>query len=433
MKEDILLMSQKELNRNDLIQLALAKKITQRQAAEQLQISERHLRRLIANYRETGVQALVSKRRGRPSNYQLEPQLKQNVIDLLHSQYADFGPTLVSEKLWERHRLKLSKETVRQLMIQEGLWKPKSKRRKTIHQMRQRRACFGELIQLDGSPHDWFEGRAPRCSLLVLIDDATGRLVGLRFVEAETTFAYFQVVRDYIEHFGRPLAFYSDKHSVFRVNQPRPMATTSGLTQFGRAMDTLDIQIICAHTPQAKGRVERANLTLQDRLVKELRLKRISDRDAANAFLPRFIIDFNQRFAVAPRSSHDAHRPLSSRHDLDLIFTKQAVRTLSDKLTFQFDNSIYQIRSSKQTYALRNLKVTVCQAVIGEIFVLCNGRRLDFQLYQPPVKQSQIVNSKSVNQVLPASPKPPAHHPWRRYGKRVSDNDNLLRQPFFPE
>lgn len=262
---------------------------------------------------------------------------------MIYERYRDFGPTLAHEKLTEIHDLRLSRESVRRIMVAEGLWKPKRAKRAETHPMRERRACFGELVQIDGSDHDWFEGRGPRCTLLVYIDDATGQLLELWFVPEETFFGYCEASRHYFERYGKPVAFYSDKHSIFRVNQPRPLGLSSGLTQFGRAMQELDIQILCANTPQAKGRIERANQTLQDRLVKELRLQGISDLPTANAFLPEFRQDFNRRFAVLPRSTHDAHRPLLPGENLDLILTHQETRTLSKNLTVQANNILYQI------------------------------------------------------------------------------------------
>ena len=207
---------------------------------------------------------------------------------LIEERYSDFGPTLACEKLSEVHHLTISRESVRRIMIEAGIWKPKRAKQPSAHQMRERRACFGELVQIDGSDHAWFEDRGPESSLLVYIDDATGQLLELLFVPSETFFGYCEATRHYVERYGKPVAFYSDKHGIFRVDQERPLGTTSGLTQFGRAMDELDIQIICANSPQAKGRIERANQTLQDRLVKELRLRGISDMEAGNAYLPDF-------------------------------------------------------------------------------------------------------------------------------------------------
>ena len=266
-----------------------------------LGISTRQIRRLLSNYKRKGAVGIISKRRGSPSNNHLDPQIKKKAIDLLHSQYADFGPTLACEKLLERNSLKLSKESVRQIMISEGLWKPCNRKRPQIDQMRPRRACVGELVQIDGSPHNWFEDRGPRCNALVYVDDASGQLMELFFAPEETTISYFTATRNYLSRYGLPKAFYSDKNSIFRVNIKGALSGT-GMTQFGRAMHQLGVEVICANTPQAKGRVERMNLTLQDRLVKELRLNNISDIQTANAFVSSFIADLIAGLPSSPKA-----------------------------------------------------------------------------------------------------------------------------------
>ena len=294
--------------------------------------------------------------------------------------------------------------------------------------MRERRSCLGELVQIDGSDHAWFEERGPRCTLLVFIDDATGQLLQLRFVPEETFFAYCQAAREYFERCGKPVAFYSDRHGIFRVNQPRPLGLTSGLTQFGRAMQELDIEILCANSPQAKGRVERANQTLQDRLVKELRLRGISDLDSANAFAPEFRDDFNRRFAVLPLSSYNAHRPLLPSDNLDLILTHQETRTLSKNLTLQFNKLIYQVQSKRPGYALRNAQVTVCQNARGEVTILYKNKPLPFSLYLQPPRQAQVVDTKSLNRNLRLPQPPPSpDHPWRQYGQHL--NGKPIQEP----
>jgi transposase len=271
------------------------KRLKQREAAEILGISERHVRRLLRNYRRDGERGLMSKRRGKPSNNRLAREVVAKARDLIYERYHDFGPTLAQEKLLEIHGLKISRESVRRLMIAEGLWKPKKVKRMPVHQMRPRRACLGELVQIDGSPHAWFEDRGPKCSLLVFIDDATGRLMELFFTPVESTFSYFAATRRYLDNHGLPVAFYSDKDSIFKVNSKNALSG-SGMTQFGRAMQNLAIELICANTPQAKGRVERAIETLQDRLVKELRLRDISTIEAANAYAPEFVLESVEYF-----------------------------------------------------------------------------------------------------------------------------------------
>jgi hypothetical protein len=306
-------------------------------------------------------------------------------------------------------------------MIAEGIWKPKRTKKPPVHQMRERRACFGELVQIDGSDHDWFEGRGPRCTLLVYIDDATGTLLELWFVPEETFFGYCEASRHYFERYGKPVAFYSDKHGIFRVNQPRPLGLSSGLTQFGRAMQELDIQTLCANTPQAKGRVERVNQTLQDRLVKELRLQGISDIDSANAFLDGYREDFNRRFAVQPRSTHDAHRSLcETDENLDIILTHQETRTLSKNLTAQFNKVIYQIQSDRPDYTMRKAQVTISENAKEEITILYKGSPLAYTIYHKATRQADVVDTKTLDHQINI-PKPPAtNHPWRQYGHHIN-------------
>ncbi len=216
----------------------------------------------------------------------------------------------------------------------------------------------------------------------------------------ETFFGYCEASRHYFERYGKPVAFYSDKHGIFRVNQPRPLGLTSGLTQFGRAMQELDVQIICANTPQAKGRIERANQTLQDRLVKELRLRGISDIETANAFLPEFRADYNRRFAVAPRSSHDAHRPLLKNENLDLILTHQKTGTLSKNLTVQSNKVIYQIQSNRPDYALRNAQVTVCENAKGDVTILYKNKPLSYTIFHKSPRQAEVVDTKTLDRQI---------------------------------
>jgi hypothetical protein len=275
-------------------------------------------------------------------------------------------------------------------------------------------------VQIDGSDHAWFEERGPQCTLLVYIDDATGQLLELWFVPDETFFTYCEATRHHIERYGKPLAYYSDKHGIFRVNQPRPLGTTSGLTQFGRAMEELDIQIICANTPQAKGRIERANQTLQDRLVKELRLRGISDIEAGNAFLPEFREDLNRRFAVIPRSNHDAHRPLLPTENLDIILTHQKTGSLSKNLTVQFNHIVYQIQSDRPGYALRNAQVKICENAKGEVTILYSDKPLAYTLFHKPVRQAEIVDTKTLDQQIRSPNSPAPDHPWRTYGRHIS-------------
>lgn len=419
----LLLMSQRELSRLEVIQRVSRKTLKQRQAAELLSLSTRQIKRLCKAYQREGACALRSKRRGRPSHNRLPPETTIKAIELLGTHYSDFGPTLAHEKLREAHGLSLGLESVRQLMIREGLWQPRRARKVVVHQMRARRARTGELVQIDGSPHDWFEGRCEKCTLLVMVDDATSGLMQMRFVEAETTFNYFAVVRSYIQQHGKPLAFYSDKFSVFRVNIPNALSGT-GLTQFGRAMKELSIELICAHSPQAKGRVERANQTLQDRLVKELRLKGISSVEEANAYLPEFIADYNRRFAVEPRSTEDAHQELKPVEDLDRILTLCEQRVLSKNLTLSYDKRIYQIKTGRAAYTMRGAQVEVRETSGGEISIEYKGKPLSYSLYREQERQqSRVMPTKMLDEAhtLPTpkvkrkSGPVPLSHPWRNF------------------
>lgn len=412
--DKLLTMSEKELNRLEVMQRLEERRLAQKGAAVMLGVSERQIRRLLSRYRSAGASGLVSQRRGKASNHQLSAAVKKKGIDLLHGKYRGFGPTLAREKLVEVEGLKISDESVRQIMIEEGLWKAHKSRKVMTHQMRDRRACFGELVQIDGSPYDWFEGRATSCTLLVLIDDASGKLLGLRFVERESFHSYVQVVKSYLERYGKPVAFYSDKHSIFRVNIPNK-SKGDNLTQFGRAMKELDIEIICANTPQAKGRVERANQTLQDRLVKEMHLRSISSMEQGNVYLPEFMADFNQRFAVPARSQNDAHRPVNKQDNLEHILTWQEPRLLSKNLTLQFKKVVYQIQTKRPSYALRNAQVTVCEDAQGTVVILYHGKELAYTIFHKQEHQSEIVETKNVNLALQnqsKAHKPAPNHPW---------------------
>lgn len=414
-----------------------AKRITQRQAAEQLGLTVRQVKRLGRAFRSGGAQALRSKQRGQASNHQLAPKLKAQARKLLNERYADFGPTLAHEKLTEVHHLHLSVESVRRLLIAEALWQPHRAKPVETHPLRARRPRRGELVQIDGSPFAWFEARGPDCSLLVFIDDATGQLGELYFTPTETTFSYFAATQHYLSRHGRPLAFYSDKHSIFRVTASAA-TTPSALTQFGRAMAELDIQIICANSPQAKGRVERANQTLQDRLVKELRLRRLSTIERANAYLPEFLADFNRRFSLPPRDPSDAHRPVLASQVVERIFTLQTPRTVTQNLTLQYNRQVYQLVAPAGTRAFRGAQVVVQEDAQGKVTLEYQGRQLAYSLYQQQPHQADVVSSKHVDAAVEqarAKPptKPAADHPWRRYSKsksRPADRDaSPLDQP----
>ena len=396
-----LTMSAKELNRLEILGRVLERRLTQSQAAEQLGLGVRQVERLCQKLRLDGRQGLVSKKRGRPSNRKLSAALRDRALALVQSRYADFGPTLAAEKLHEQHGLQVSVETLRRWMIEVELWVPRSQRTRRVHQPRHRRSCFGELIQIDGCDHEWFEERAPRCTLLVYVDDATSRLMELRFVKSESTFDYFEATRSYLERHGKPVAFYSDQASVFRVTGSH-VRHNGGVTQFKPALSELNIDIICANTPQAKGRVERAHLTLQDRLVKELRLADIDSIEAANVFAPAFIDSYNARFGRDPMSDHDAHRPVRKDEDLERILCWQEDRKISKELTVHFQGGRYLIEPSPETLELRGRRCRVHEYFDGRVELRYEGRRLPFTVFeeQRRVTQGAIVANKRLGAVL---------------------------------
>jgi hypothetical protein len=413
------LMTQKEATRAQILGLVDELKISQIEAAKRLNITSRQVRRLIKRYHAEGLPGLVSKKRGLASNRRLDEATKATAIELIGSYYRDFGPTLATEKLAEKHKLTLSVETVRQLMIAAGYWRPKKGSKICSHPIRERRGQWGELIQIDGSPHDWFEGRSENCTLLVFIDDATGKLTQLRFVKAETTLAYLHVLHDHVLAYGVPVALYSDKHGIFRINAKD--ADPDAQTQFSRAASELGITCIHANSPQAKGRVERANQTLQDRLVKEMRLLGIADKETANAWLPSFIVDYNRRFAVTAKTPTDAHLPYQdSKEALTRILSVQVTKTLSKNLSCQYKNKLLQIETTGAGLALRKAKITLHEHFDGRTELFWQGRRLTYTSMDKPLRQAPEADAKTVNARVDrasasrnAGHKPAANHPWR--------------------
>ncbi|MGO6884513.1 ISNCY family transposase, partial (plasmid) [Rhizobium ruizarguesonis] len=315
--------------------------------------------------------------------------------------YADFGPTLAAEKLSERDGLRVSRETLRGWMTGAGLWLSR-KQRRTFHQPRLRREAYGELVQIDGSEHRWFEDRGDPCSLLVFVDDATGRLMQLRFVRSESAFSYFEALALYLKRHGAPVAFYSDKHSVFRVAKKEAKGG-QGMTQFGRALCELNIEILCANSSQAKGRVERMNRTLQDRLVKELRLADIGDMEAGNAFLPDFIEHYNARFALAPTRSDNLHRPMNLASDrLKEILCKREQRYVGSQLTFSFERQRIMLEETEVTRGLVGRYVETYAYADGRLDVRWKGHSLPYKVFDKDqrVTHAAITENKRLGDVL---------------------------------
>jgi len=312
---------------------------TQAEAARLLDLSPRQVRRLQRRLQAGGDAAIVHRLRGRPSNHQPDPRLRQAVLAAYRQRYADFGPTFASEKLAEQG-LDVGAQTLRRWLIAAGLWQ-RRRRREAHRSRRPRRACFGELVQMDASIHDWLEGRGEEVVLISMIDDATSRTLA-RFYPAGTVEAHLDLLGLWLRRHGRPRALYTDRHSIFEP-QDKGRALPDAVTQFGRALRELDIELICAHSPQAKGRVERSFGTAQDRWVKELRLVGVRTAEGANELLGRLLPAHNRRFGKAAREAADAHRPLGPAHDLAAILSIQAERVVSNDYTVRFRNRFYQL------------------------------------------------------------------------------------------
>lgn len=406
-------MTQKELNRAEILARVKDKRLTQRKAAEQLHLSLRQVQRLCLEYKNKGIAALASKKRGKPSNNKISASIRGKISEIVTMEcYADFGPTLMNEKLAELHNVLISRETTRQIMIEKRVWFERKERR-PVHQQRQRRARFGELLQIDGSPHAWFEDRGEPCSLLVFIDDATGRTYG-KFFEAETTAGYMQTMNEYVVRYGAPLAVYSDKHSIFRINNAHG-TKSEHFTQFGRALHELDIELIYANSPQAKGRVERANQTLQDRLIKEMRLAGISTISEANVFLKRYWDKYNKKFAKMAVCSEDAHRQVTK--DLNEVFCEKQQRVISKNLEFQFGKEIYQVEIGKNTKPPVRAKVTVIKHLDGTLSFEYGGEPIAVKRYAEQLATSKELSSKELEHYFRTYRKPGNYHPWVQAGR----------------
>lgn len=399
--EELLTMTTREYDRVKVIEQVVERRLTAVAAAQQLQLTSRHVGRLVKQYRDDGPRGLVSKQRGKRSNRAHTEHFKQHVLKIYQDNYADFGPTLAAEKIQLRHNCVVCVETLRLWLIDAGIWQSRRMQRQRVYQPRYRRDCFGELIQIDGSHHAWFEDRGPKCCLLVYIDDATSRVVELRFCPSESTLDYMHSTRRYIERYGKPVAFYSDKHSVFRVNK-RDAKKGTGLTQFGRALNDLNIDIIYANSSQAKGRVERMNLTLQDRLVKELRLEGINTIEDGNTLLLQYMATLNDKFAKAPLNPINLHRPLTEMDNVEDAMCWQRQCTVSNSLTIQYDRVMYLLEPGELTNDLQRKKVTLFDYPNGTVAIRYKGLSLPFSTFDQvgKVKQADIVSNKRLGSVL---------------------------------
>ncbi len=407
-------MSIKEANRLSVMRQVDKKILTLSKASEELGVTVRQIKRIRKRYLTEGVIGLISKHQGKISPNRIDPKLRANVVKILkREEYAGFGPTLAQEKLKRRHEYYLSDETLRNWMIKEGLWEAKTQKKRRVYQRRERRARFGELLQGDGSRHAWFEDRGEECTIVIFVDDATSQITAGRFVSAETTMAYQEILEEHLKKYGRPLGLYVDKHSIFRTTRENSGAKEAE-THFGRVLRELDIQLICAHSPQAKGRVERANGVLQDRLIKEMRIERINNIEKANRFLPRFIEEYNEKFGKEPRDP-DAHRAMRKEDELERIFARRSVRKLSKNLSFQHGGNAYQIQPSNPN-RFRRTHVNVLERPGKPILIEYEGKELPYTQWEEAFHgKPKVLDSKELEAYWPKQEKrkPGERHPWR--------------------
>ncbi|MGL4311622.1 MAG: ISNCY family transposase [Paracoccaceae bacterium] len=392
------LMSEREVHRVEVLSGVVAGRMSTSEAASVLCLSDRQVQRLLRTFREDGAVALRHKARGRPSNNRTLEGLRDLTLSIVRERYADFGPTLAAE----RDGVKVSRETLRKWMVEDGLWLSRNQRR-VFHRPRLRRECYGELIQIDGSDHRWFEDRDTPCTLIVAVDDATGAIQEMRFVPSESTFAYFEMLAGYLRLHGKPVAFYSDKHSVFRVAKADAKSGHQA-TQFGRALLELNIEILCANSSQAKGRVERKNRTLQDRLVKEMRLDGVTGMRAGNDWLPGCILRHNQQFARTPSRPDNLHRAVTESPDrLADILCWRDERYVGQQLTFSYERKRIMLEETEVSRGLVGKYVDTYAWPDGRFDVRWKGFSLPYHVFDPDqqrVTHAAITENKRLSEAL---------------------------------
>ena len=413
---------QGELKRLHVIQKVLERVIKQVEAAEILSLSGRQIRRIVKRIRSEGSRGIIHRSRGRPSNRRISHKIKERVITLYRRQYKDFGPTLATEKLLERNGIGISDETLRRWLLETGDWR-KTRRRRRHRQWRERKHHDGEMVQMDGSHHDWFEGRGPWCVLMGYIDDATGRVFG-RFYDYEGTIPAMDSFKCYIQNHGLPMSVYLDKHTTYKstakASIEEQLNDRPALSEFERALKELGVEVIHANSPQAKGRIERLFGTLQDRLVKEMRLRGIRTIEEANRFLEEYLPFYNSRFAVHPREKDNLHRPVGRGVNLDGILCIKTERTLRNDFTVAHNRKLYQVEDN-----ITPSKVMVQDRLDGSIRITYKNRALRFrEISERPIKEkrpSPVVRIRK-------SSTPPTDHPWRRFkfGKHRFERGRLI-------
>jgi transposase len=406
-EKDSIMLRQRELKRLHVLHKVLEGRLTQTEAAALVSLTDRQLRRIVKRIRKEGDKGICHKARGKPSNRRLPSKLKKRIVHLYHKTYTDFGPTLFTEKLEEREGITISHETARTWLMEEGAWEL-HRRHRAHRQWRERKDHYGAMLQMDGSHHDWFEGRGPACVFMGYIDDATGRVYG-KFYGYEGTIPAMDSFKKYIGKYGLPMSVYLDKHTTYKSPAEPTLEDelngTEPLSEFGRALAELGVELIHAHSPQAKGRIERLFNTLQDRLVKEMRLEGISTMEEANKFLVSYLPWYNRRFAVQPKKKENLHRRPKGL-DLDTILCMKIERTLKNDNTIQHNRKLYQIEDR-----LRTKRVMVEDRIDGTMRIRYNGVCVSFhEIMQRPVREQKEPPFCSRS----TAHTPSAGHPWRR-------------------
>lgn len=434
----LITMSAKELDRFQIIKKLIGKHINGTKAANLLHLSVRQVKRLKARMIKSGAKGLIHGNRGQESHNRIDDDEKKKIIELLHKHYHDFKPTFANEKMFENHGINHDSKTIRQIMIEEGLWKPRCKKQAAVHrEWRERKFCYGEMIQFDGSYEHWFEDRnnTGEVCLLAAIDDATGKVVSLKFAEHEGVFPVFAFWYEYLVKNGKPRSIYLDKFSTYNINHQLAKENSDTLTQFERACSELRIETIKANSPQAKGRVERLFETLQDRLIKELRLQNISTVNEANLFLEKtFIPKFNAKFSVEPRNKTNLHQPLNQKelNQLPGIFSRQKERTILNDFTFSFNKQWRQLTKEQPATICKKDIVTVEERLDHSIHIRLRGKYLNYRLLpKRPERQNMTIKMPWVLAASTACHAPSSihlHHPWKHtlYSRiQIKQNDRV--------
>src|SRR4030042_758166 len=424
--KDILMMSRKEIRRLHVIKKVIEGGVKGKEAAECLDISDRQIRRIVNRVREEGEEGIRHRLRGIESKRKISEEIKEKAVKVYREKYDGFGPTLACEKMNEDEGIEVSDETLRKWLIEAGEWKRRSWGKKH-RRWRERKDYSGEMVQMDGSHHDWFEGRGERCVLMGYIDDATGRVFG-RFYDYEGTISAMESFKRYIKKNGIPQSIYLDKHTTYKSTaKPTIGEELSGsepLSEFGRALKDLGVKLIHANSPQAKGRVERLFRTLQDRLVKGMGLRGIKNKEEAKQFLDYYLPLYNKSFSHAPQGKENLHRKIPQGTNLDSILCIKNERTLRNDFTIAYNNKLYQIEDN-----IRAEKVTVEERIAGSMFITYKGKRLkNKEIQKRPISEKTVSEQKARKVSIPS-----ADHPWRKpFLKRYPHNNQSVSMQLTP-